>query len=295
MATFLKKKNKEIERKKKKKWHPTNLQVQLFTGVLLFVMVGLFVTLVWYVTRIQSLQIERIEVIGGETIPHAQIQAKVEAVLAGTYMRLIPKRFIFLYPRTEVVNSLATFERIKNMHIERTKDNTLTIVFDEHIPFGLWCAHGEDAECLFIDRTGLAFAQAPALEGSAFVRFIDDGATPAVDTVGFQSAFMRDAELFIEMLQERLGLYVTHVYKRGTYDIEYGISGGGIIKVSQSISMQESFENLETILLSEQFMHIEPGAFQYIDLRFGDKVFVNEEFSSDAAIGTSTVSSSNQE
>jgi hypothetical protein len=295
MAAFLKKKNKATDRKKKHAWHPTNVQMQLFTGALLFIVVGLCIALIWYVTRIESLQIANIEVIGGETIPHAHIEAKAASVLSGTYMRLIPKRFIFLYPRAEILNSLDSFERIKNVHVELTKDNTLTIVFDEHIPYGLWCADGEDAECLFIDRTGLAFAQAPALEGSAFVRFIDDKATPAVDTVGFQSAFMRDAEVFIEMLQERLSLYVTHVYKRGTYDIEYGISGGGIIKVSQSISMQESFENLETILLSEQFMHIEPGAFQYIDLRFGDKVFVNEELPSEAAMGTSTASTSNQE
>ena len=36
-------------------------------------------------------------------------------------------------------------------------------------------------------------------------------------------------------------------------------------------------ENLKTILVSEEFSHLKPGNFQYIDLRFGNKIFVNEE------------------
>jgi hypothetical protein len=49
------------------------------------------------------------------------------------------------------------------------------------------------------------------------------------------------------------------------------------------------FQNLKTILASEEFAHIAPGEFQYIDLRFGDKVFVRE-----ANMDTSTTSSSTQ-
>ncbi len=99
-------------------------------------------------------------------------------------------------------------------------------------------------------------------------------------------------ESFIVLLEEQLSLYVTHVHKRSTYDVEYTISGGGIIKVSQSIKMQESFENLQTILSSEEFMHISPGSFQYIDLRFGDKVFVNEVMGTDV-MSTTTATTSN--
>jgi hypothetical protein len=127
-----------------------------------------------------------------------------------------------------------------------------------------------------MDKSGFAFASAPELQGSAFVRYIDEGAIPQKDAQGFESSFVKETGEFVTLLQDQLSLYTTHVQKKGVYDVEYTMSGGGVIKVSQSIPMQESFENLQTILTSEEFKHIEPGAFQYIDLRFGDKVFVNE-------------------
>jgi len=34
--------------------------------------------------------------------------------------------------------------------------------------------------------------------------------------------------------------------------------------------------NLNVVLTSDEFTDIQPGGFQYIDLRFGNKVFVNE-------------------
>jgi len=49
------------------------------------------------------------------------------------------------------------------------------------------------------------------------------------------------------------------------------------LKVSQLMPVADSFKNLQSILSSEEFIHLQNGAFQYIDLRFGDKIFLNEE------------------
>ncbi len=276
MSAFLKKERK-LSRAKKISFQISPLQKQLVWGFLILLVVVLFFTAIWFLTRIDSLQVKHISVIGGETIPHAQIEEKVETALRGAYFALIPKRFIPLYPRNDVEKSIRTINRVKNVRVESTADQTLTVVFDEHVPYALWCESAEDESCLFMDRSGYAFSPAPALEGSAFVRYISDTGTPEVGISGFESIFVKDTEEFSLLLQEQLSLYVTHIKKVGTFDVDYTISGGGVIKVSQSIPMRESFENLQTILLSEEFKHIEPGTFQYIDLRFGDKVFVNEE------------------
>lgn len=276
MLFFRKKKEKGPLRKKKQKWIPTPLQRQCIVGVIITIVIALLVTAVWYVSRIPSLQIVHIAVIGGETIPHELIEEKVRIELQGAYLHLIPDTFMPLYPKKKITASIHSFDRIKNVHVELSGDQTLTVVFDEHVPYALWCTEPDSDACLFMDKKGLAFASAPTLEGSAFVRYIEEGALPQKGISGFEDSFMEETDSFIMLLQDQLSLYVTHVVKMGTYDVEYTISGGGIIKVSQAISMQETFENLETILSSEEFMHIEPGAFQYIDLRFGDKVFVNE-------------------
>lgn len=277
MAFKLQKGATNVNRGKKKSWRLTPLQFQFLMGFVLFVAVALLITLVWYVTRIPSFQIEHIEVVGGETLPHSIIEEKVQNELSGAYLRIVPHRFTLFYPKEKIVESIMALDRVKNVHVERGEDQTLIVAFDEYVPYALWCASHDSRTCLFMDKTGLAFAEAPFLQGSAFVRYINEGANPQVDATGFDSSFVTDTGSFIEQLETRLALYVTHVFKRSTYDVEYTISGGGVIKVSQSIPMDESFKNLETILFSDAFKHIEPGSFQYIDLRFGEKIFVNEE------------------
>jgi len=292
MLRFLQKKDKGPLRKKKQKWQPTPLQLQLIVGAVLLASIALLLTVIWYGTRVSSLQIADVEVIGGETIPHAIIEEKVNAELVGTYLQLVPNRFMPLYPKTKIIESILSLDRVKNVHVELTENQTLTVVFDEHVPYALWCEKTDSEFCLFMDKNGLAFASAPELEGSAFVRYIDEGAIPSKDVQGFESSFVKETETFVTLLEVQLSLYTTHVQKKSTYDVEYTISGGGVIKVSQAIPMQESFENLQTILTSEEFKHIEPGAFQYIDLRFGDKVFVNEAPISSAAVSTTTATTS---
>jgi len=289
MFPFRKKKDLTFTRKKAPAKRLTPLQFQLVVGVVIGIIIALLITAIWYVTRVQAFQIEHVVVVGGQTIPHAVIKEKAETALEGSYLSLIPKRFLPLYPKDEIIQSIKMLNRVNNIAVERTEDQTLTIIFDEYIPYALWCEEEElEGQCLFIDQTGYAFAPAPSLEGSAFVRYQEDGLIPEVKVVAFEKKFIDETEEFAELLQEYLSLYVTHVTKLGNYDMEFKIAGGGVIKLSQSIPVEESFENLETILTSEEFMHIEPGLFKYIDLRFGEKIFVNESLGSVATTTAST-------
>lgn len=287
---FFKKKESPVLRKKVPTKRLSPLQVQLVVGIVIAIVIALLVTTIWYVTRIASLQIENVEVIGGETIPHSVIENIVKTQLTGTYLKLVPKKFSPFYPKQAIIENIKSIDRVKNVDVQTSKDQTVTVVFDEYIPYALWCQDSESLSCFFIDATGFAFAEAPELEGNAFVRYTEEGVVPKNKSNSFERSYIEETEVFIELLKEKLSLYVTHVSKHGTYDIEYKIGGGGIIKVSQRISMEDTFANLETILRSKEFEHIEPGAFAYIDLRFGDKVFVNEALE---PIASTTASTSN--
>ena len=292
---FFSRKKDRLTRKKVRRWQITPLQKQFIAGVIILIVVALFVAMIYYVSRIDVLQIKKVIVVGGETIPHSVVQNVVEEELGGTYMRLIPKRFSPLYPKERIEARVSALDRIKHVQVQRSDEQSITVVFEEYVPYALWCEGQESRTCLFIDGTGYAFASSPVLQGSAFVRYVDEGTTPTVAASGFQRDFIKETEAFIAQLEQNLGLYVTHVFRRSTHDVEYTIAGGGIIKVSQALPMQESFENLQTILLSEEFKHIAPGSFQYIDLRFGEKIFVNEEAAApETDTATSSASSSSE-
>jgi len=252
-------------------------QKQIFVGVTISIVLGLIITGIWYGTRISSLQITQVEVMGGYTIPHSEIEDRVHERLVGTYFKLVPHTFRPIYPKAAILDYILTIPRIKNVHVEVLDTQKIIVVFEEYKPAALWCENHETKECLFLDEVGYAFSQAPELTGSAFIRYVDVGHPPEVKQQGFESEFIDNSQEFAELLAGGLDLYVTHVEKVDALDVLYTVSGGGVLKVSQLMTLAQSFKNLESILGSEDFIHLQNGAFQYIDLRFGDKIFLSED------------------
>jgi cell division septal protein FtsQ len=259
-------------------------------GLSLMLLLVCIISALWYVTSIERFQIRSVEVIGGTTIPHEQVRSATLATLSGTYMRLIPHTFIPTYPKKDILQAVESIPRIKNIHIAYSTPKTLSIAFDEYIPFALWCERADAPDCLFMEKSGFAFSEAPRLEGSAFMRLMVEGKKPELKTLMLKHDLLENVYEFSELLSEDLSLFVTAITFKGDFDVEYTLSGGGVIKTSQKDAPEKIFENLQTILASKEFVHIAPGDFEYIDLRFGDKVFVREVPVAASSSATTTLS-----
>ncbi|MFT5849330.1 MAG: hypothetical protein ACI9H6_000135 [Patiriisocius sp.] len=270
---------KQIQRRKKrKKAQPESLlRTQVIVGVCIVLAISLLGAGVWYGSRIAALQITEVSVVGGFTIPHSEIEDKVWERLTGSYVRFVPYTFAPTYPKKAIIEHLYSIDRVKNVHIETLQKQKIVVAFDEYQPHALWCTEVGAKGCLFLDETGFAFGMAPDLTGSAFIRYTNPSSVPERKTQGFETAFIKESQAFADLLAKELDLYVVHVEKFDDLDSTYTVSGGGVLKVSQLMDIELSFNNLKSILSSEQFIHLQNGAFQYIDLRFGDKIFLNEE------------------
>ena len=264
---------------------------QLIIGFGLFVLLGLIVSGVWYGTRVSSLTIVTINATGGETIDHRTVESSVQRVLDGTYGGLIPRRFAWWYPERDVYTALQAIPRLKNPHVERVSGTTLTVSYDEYVPTALWCNDRTDAECLFIDGSGFAFTAAPKLTGGALLRFRTLGATPTIGNVMTTPEHLATMNEFIRLVSRNLKIEISSVEFDSADDVFYVLSAGGELRATLRDPALQVFDNLRTILASKEFTHIKPGNFQYIDLRFGSKVFVNEELevATSTDMGTSTV------
>jgi len=266
---------------------------QLIIGAVLFSVFALLLAGVWYVTRISSLSITTIEVSGGETINHAVVETAVQRVLEGAYLGIIPRRFAWWYPDAEVYEAVRAIPRVKDPQIERTPGTTLSVTFNEYVPYALWCTDRTDSDCLFIDETGYAFTAAPHLKGGALTRFHSLGATPKIGDRMTTLEHLKTMTDFIHIVSLNLKFEISTVEFDSADDVFYVLVDGGELRATLHDSALQVFDNLRTILASKEFTHIKPGNFQYIDLRFGNKVFVNEELgvatSTESGTGTSTL------
>jgi cell division septal protein FtsQ len=260
---------------------------QIIIGVSLTAFIALLGYGIWHLTRLPALTISDVTAAGGITIEPNTVVAMAEEALRGDYYRLIPKRFSYLYPEETIRERLQTIPRIKNVRLERQQRTTLAITYDEYEPFALWCnERGE--ECVFIDKGGFGFAAAPPLRGGAFVRYHNRLTAPEVRVVGVSPALLEDTNAAARTMATELGLRVNTIILDDR-DVIYALGGGGEIRTTQTDAIESMLTNLETVLESDEFDHLEPGNFEYIDLRFGNKVFVQEALP-DAATSTTTTS-----
>lgn len=253
------------------------LAKQFLFGMALFVVIGLVLTSVWHLSRLTTFTIAEVLVSGGKTIDSSLVEKSVESVIEGTYLGLIPRRFTYFYPEAGVLQAVENLDRIKDVRITRPDNQTLKVTYNEYVPEALWCnTEDEEANCLFLDETGYAFGAAPNLSGGSFIRYYLLGSNPKVETRPFAEDDFRATRAFSNLLAET-GWYVDKIEIDAVRDVFYTLASGGEIKATLTEDMNKTFSYLGTIRQSTEFVHLVPGGFQYIDLRFGKKIFVNEE------------------
>ena len=260
-----------------RKYTPKKAYVlQIVWGICLLLLVAGTGYGVWHLTRLPSLTIDTVVVTGGDTINPVVIEAEARRELEGTYAALIPRTFTYLYPRAAVAAAVGAVPRVKDVELTRVDKQTLAVHFTEHTSFGLWCDETHD-NCLFIDAEGYAFADAPKLRGGSMLRFVMEDRPLLLRHRILSQSELDIATAVARQLDQEFGFIAEEFYYQKNGDITVTLAGGAQLYLSTEQSMEATFNNLETILASENFSHLTSDNFQYIDLRFGNKVFVNEE------------------
>lgn len=257
---------------------------QTLIGIVMFVCIGAVLYGVWYVTRLPSLTISEVEVVGGETVSHDSLRAIVNHELTGSYLLLVPYTFTYTYPKESIETALSNVPRVHNINVEREGRTALRVTFNEYVPSALLCESGlPTSSCFFMNEEGYVFAPAPALRGNTFVRHVLSETQPETGMQAVSPELLSTVDDFISAIRSEFGFRVSHVLYGASGDdttegdITYELSDGGRLLTAREVGIQDTFANLQSVLGSEEFQHIAPGNFNYIDLRFGNRVFVNEE------------------
>ncbi len=272
--------------------HERYRRVMMVRRVLSLIFLLALGTGLWYLVRLDAFTIRTVTVEGGDTINQEDIKTRTQVLLDGTYGFFIPRRFAYLYPHEEIEQMVKDIPRVSRASVSLSSNKELYISIDEYTPHALWCAESTEdmnAGCLFVSNTGLAFAPAPSLLGSTFLRYVTEGRTPEVAAPFVSVEYMRVTEEFSRVLSREYGMDVYAVYETLGGDVHYRIRGGGEILVPRVADMQKIFENLNSILTSEEFGHLRPGNFSYVDLRFGNKIFVKQPVVGEDAEGSGEI------
>lgn len=280
----------KTNRKKRKRYLDPGilfLVKQVFLGIFVFTIITALLASIWYVTRLDFFTLEDITVEGGYTIDKNLVKTKAEAELTGDYLKLIPKKFSYFYPKDKLLLTISEVPRIKDVVVERKSRNGIHISFEEYLPDALWCNPNPSDQCYFIDDLGYAFSPAPNLLGSSLVRYISlENENDLKHNLTEPENYIKTKQ-FIDLVSQ-IGWFVTRVELDAVGDVFYTFERGGEVKASLVDESDKVVKNLQTILESDEFSHLDPGTFLYVDLRFGSRIFVNEEITNLLEYSTTT-------
>lgn len=229
-----------------------------------------------YVLRLPVFQLTTITISGNSVTETSDIQKTVRSVLSGTYVWIIPKTNTFVYPENKIESQIvSTYPRITNARVHRVGTQTLDIDIEERTPFALWC-QSEDSNCYFLDGTGYIYAPAPSFSGAVYSTFIGGiGTSSPIGTTLMSPDHLSNLISFSKAVSN-LGLMSKAIVLDEDNNYEILLESGGRILFNDDISFDKILKNLETIVTNPKLsLNSEKGLqnLEYINLRFGDKVF----------------------
>lgn len=271
--------------RKKKKLKFKKYTVVVF--VVLFFIFSALAALGAYISKHERFTISNLRILGNEVVDSGDIEKIVWGQLDSKYFWAFNKRSVFLYPKNILEEYiLDKWARISNIDIYADTMTSLTVRIKERAPAYIWCDDKQETltdyvnneECYFLDEKGFIFSLAPYFSGPVFFKMY--GPTFDTEFKGEESQsivigkrflskdefekiiILKDAFLLLQM--EAVAF---EVQDNGNYQFIMGDGTKIFFKKEQSI--ETLLDNLDSVI---DFLAT-GKQIDYIDLRFGNKVF----------------------
>jgi len=199
-----------------------------------------------------------------------------EDVLENLIEDRVKKKFFFIETRSIFLFSLEEIERevldkapfVGGVYIERVFPNKLEVRIKERRPMAFWCKRKDKERCFFIDKEGVAFERTERLSTERPI-IVKEG------TLGEDSVIMEKGELSsIFMISDH---FSRKDFPANFFEVKE--EGEVVVHTREGVKvyfalndLKRALDNLE-IVLGKKLTREEVKALEYIDLRFGDRIY----------------------
>ena len=228
-----------------------------------------------------ALQIKDVAVSGAQTLPPGTVEAFVRDRLAGKYWYVFSKSNIFLYPRQQIAADLMrAYPVLASADVHAADFHTVAINLVEREPRALLCS--QDNRCLFMDENGVAYTDAPTFSEPVYLSYY--GSTTRSTGSGqagsaLPKQFLTPPEFqalsaLVDAIAQKLpGEKVSAVTVDDVKDVRVRFADDFTLIFALVDQGGDVFERLTLAMTSGPMAAHKLGDFQYLDLRFGDKLY----------------------
>lgn len=252
-----------------KKSRRRNSAKKIWVWVVLFSFIAILASAV-YLLKLPYWQIKKVKVDGSVVLDQDEIKSKVNDFVSVRKFFLFPQGSYPLFDANNLALLLKQkFPRLEQVLIRKIFPDLLEVVVKERELFGVFCRQ----ECVYIDKSGFAYESAPVSSGSLLLKIKSDVAEAGVGSTVLEPDLMNDFISLSDGLEKVLGI------RPAAYEFLSKVSSEIKVETNDGLKIifkrNDDFENalrvLKTVL--EQEVRNKRSRVEYIDLRFGNKVF----------------------
>lgn len=231
-----------------------------------------------YLLKRPEVMIKNIILDGNETVPTEEIVGFVREKLSGSYFFVFPRSSIFIYPQRQIEESIPLkFTKIENVEVVFNSFDSISVTVKERNPKALWCGEnrleGGIPECFFLDEKGLLYTRSPAFTGDVYFRFYGPlGEGSSIGQHFLPESKFKEISFFLQFLMES-DIQAVELAVGNENDYELYLENGTKVLFAQDGDLSLILDNLQSILLSDDLKEHGTVGIDYIDLRFGNKVY----------------------
>ena len=249
----------------------------LLAGALVFVVLVLAAGAVW-LAHAPFVRVVSVEVSGAQSVASSTIEEYVRSQMAGDYLWLFPRDNIFLYPRRAIeAGLLARYPALRSVDVHAADFRTVAVAAVERQPAALWCPTGATQEgCFYMDEDGVVYSPAPDFSSPVYVSY--EGALAPSAQAGARQYLAPADFQSLSALAGALGQKepddpVRTVVVDDSRDVRVYFQNDFVLIFNLKDDGGDIFERFTLALASDPFKGKSLGDFEYLDLRFGDKLY----------------------
>lgn len=255
----------------------------------IFLIAGFLYAFFWFF-HYEKFQISKVNIEGLTTIPASEIEHLIREYASEKSLGILPRSHYFLFSSREVERRITSgFLKVYEVDTEKQFSDTVRVSIQERFPWGIVCAGvspkraGLPAQaggpapdeyqesCVYIDENGFAFEHAPFLIGTLTKKIFIGSNSVALGThvVPRERVILYDS---FKNAFSNLAIPITSMAltKENPRDIQL-YSGEWYIIIDRDAHPHDIIKILKPLL--EKELAGKEKNIDYIDLRFGNKVF----------------------
>lgn len=205
------------------------------------------------------------------------ITEKVEQILSEKVFFLLSSKNIFLIPKTKIREVIIQSDyAVKDVSLKVSNFDLLEINISEHSVVAKWCGpdfQKEISECYLLNEEGQIFTQEKVLDKKKTLKFFSQFEEQNI--LGYQylsEEIFGNVINFSKYLPE-FNIHVKHIEIENNETFLIKSIEGPVLMIGYQNSAEETLNNLKTVIETEEINQAQFANLEYIDLRFGNKVY----------------------